>query len=710
MQDVDVQSERIEDVVKDVEDVVATAKNVEGINAATIPQISKNDVILAQTLIEIKAAKPKAKSKGLMVEPEMPLIRKDQIAVNEEVARGLEAEWNANIKDNIDWNKVVEQVQSRQSDARWMEKGVKLQERNKKKKVEKDQPAKKKKEIVHDDEDDVFMNVTHLSSKPPTIMDYKIYKEGKKEHFQIFRANGNHQMYLAFSTMLKNFNKEDLEVLWKIVKDRFKKPQPKEVLDVFLWHTLKVIEMKSSHKAKIEELERRVKKLEEENKSLTKELKSFNTRVKSLTIKETVVDKEESSKQGRKIADIDVDADVNLENVYNLDMDHKETVLSMQDVDVQSERIKDVVKDVEDVVATAENVKGINVATIQQISKDDVTLTQTLIEIKVAKPKAKVVTMQEPSEFRTILPSQSSLPSQAKDKGKGVIVEPKMPLTRKDQIALDKEVAIRLEADWNADMKENIDWNEVVEQVQSRQSDADNAKKQKLEEQKEAEELKKNLEIVPDDEDDVFVNVTPLSSKPPTIMDYKIYKEGKNEHFKIFRANGNHQMYLTFSTMFKNFDREDLEVLWKIVKDMFKKSQPKEVLDVFLWHTLKIMFEHNVEDNVWKHQKGPQGLAKFKLMLLEERLLLLEDLMIGKEEVNTASIPTASTQVSPVSANVAAASISLDTACAYIASQSNGSQIKLSVFFLQALEQRELSNTSVSEMDLAINANSVGGS
>nr|GEU95078.1 ribonuclease H-like domain-containing protein [Tanacetum cinerariifolium] len=48
----------------------------------------------------------------------------------------------------------------------------------------------------------------------------------------------------------------------------------------------------------------------------------------------------------------------------------------------------------------------------------------------------------------------------------------------------------------------------------------------------------------------------------------------------------------------------------------------------------------------------------------------------GKGEVNTASIPTASTHVSPASTDVAAASISLDTICAYIASQSNGSQIK----------------------------------
>nr|GEV18687.1 hypothetical protein [Tanacetum cinerariifolium] len=155
------------------------------------------------------------------------------------------------------------------------------------------------------------------------------------------------------------------------------------------------------------------------------ELKSFNTRVESPTIKETIMDKEESSKQGRKTANIDADVEVNLENVYNLDMAHKETVLSMQDVDVQSEMIN-VVKEA-------------------------------------------------------------------------------------------------------AEVKEVVEVKEVAEEM----------------------------------------------------------------------------MYLAFATMLKNFDREDLEVLWKIIKDRFKKTQPKEVLDVFLWNTLKVMFEHTVEDNVWKHQKGP---------------------------------------------------------------------------------------------------------
>nr|GEX62013.1 hypothetical protein [Tanacetum cinerariifolium] len=172
------------------------------------------------------------------------------------------------------------------------------------------------------------------------------------------------------------------------------------------------------------------------------------------------------------------------------------------------------------------------------------------------------------------------------------------------------------------------------------------AMKRKVENDKEKEELKKCLEIIPDDRDDVITDATPLSTKSLTIVDYKIYKKRRKSFFQIFRAYGNSQMHLTFSKLLKNFDREDLEVLWRlvkdrfvktkpvddmdsflmhtsktmfehhvedtIVKDIFKESQPKEVLDVFLWHTLKVMFEHSVEDSVWKHQKGPKGLARVK--------------------------------------------------------------------------------------------------
>nr|GEX75626.1 hypothetical protein [Tanacetum cinerariifolium] len=85
----------------------------------------------------------------------------------------------------------------------------------------------------------------------------------------------------------------------------------------------------------------------------------------------------------------------------------------------------------------------------------------------------------------------------------------------------------------------------------------------KIEDENESAELKRCLEIVLDDGDDVTIDATPLSSKSPTIVDYKIYKEGMESFFQIIRADGNSQMYLTFSKMLKNFDREDMEVLWR---------------------------------------------------------------------------------------------------------------------------------------------------
>nr|GFC20089.1 hypothetical protein [Tanacetum cinerariifolium] len=101
----------------------------------------------------------------------------------------------------------------------------------------------------------------------------------------------------------------------------------------------------------------------------------------------------------------------------------------------------------------------------------------------------------------------------------------------------------------------------------------ENAKKQKLDEHVQAivadddtAELKKCLEIVPKD-DDVTIEETPRSFKSPTIVDYKIYREGKKSYFKTIRADGNSQNYQTFRNMFKNFNREDLEVLRSIVKE-----------------------------------------------------------------------------------------------------------------------------------------------
>nr|GEU51947.1 retrovirus-related Pol polyprotein from transposon TNT 1-94 [Tanacetum cinerariifolium] len=54
---------------------------------------------------------------------------------------------------------------------------------------------------------------------------------------------------------------------------------------------------------------------------------------------------------------------------------------------------------------------------------------------------------------------------------------------------------------------------------------------------------------------------------------------------------------LSSNKMLKNYDKEDLEVLWRFVKDRFKKVKPVDHMDSFLLHNLKTMFEHYVKDN-----------------------------------------------------------------------------------------------------------------
>nr|GEW48417.1 putative ribonuclease H-like domain-containing protein [Tanacetum cinerariifolium] len=143
--------------------------------------------------------------------------------------------------------------------------------------------------------------------------------------------------------------------------------------------------------------------------------------------------------------------------------------------------------------------------------------------------------------------------------------------------------------------------------------DQKRSKNQKVKDDKETEELKKCLESIPDDGDEVIIKAAPLSSKSPTIVDYKIYKEGKKNYFQNFRADGNSQMYLTFSKLLKNFDKEDLEVLWRLVKDRFVKTMPVDDMDSFLLQTLKTMFEHHFKDNVWKNQQGLTKVKNWKL-------------------------------------------------------------------------------------------------
>ncbi|GJT99234.1 hypothetical protein Tco_1094752 [Tanacetum coccineum] len=107
----------------------------------------------------------------------------------------------------------------------------------------------------------------------------------------------------------------------------------------------------------------------------------------------------------------------------------------------------------------------------------------------------------------------------------------------------------------------------------STELEQESIKKQKVDEDKETAELQRLIEIVPDKKE-VAIDAIPLATKPPSIVDYKIHKEGKKTYYQIIRADGSSKMYLVFSHMLKRFDREDLETLWKLVKAKHGSTRP----------------------------------------------------------------------------------------------------------------------------------------
>ncbi|GJW30150.1 hypothetical protein Tco_0047025 [Tanacetum coccineum] len=217
----------------------------------------------------------------------------------------------------------------------------------------------------------------------------------------------------------------------------------------------KVLDLEKAKTAQAKEiasLKNRVKQLEKRKKSRTSGLKRLRN-VGSASRVESFNDvslgaQEDASKQGRKIADLDNDAEVTLIDGTQ-ERNDEEMLFDVQD-DLQ-------VTTAGEVVTTA-NVE-VTTASAPTTTIDESTLAQTLIEIKAAKlkavtttattttttrPKARGVVVQELSEFKTTSsPSQASQLPQAKDKGKAIMVEPEKPLKKKDQIALDEEAELK---------------------------------------------------------------------------------------------------------------------------------------------------------------------------------------------------------------------------------------------------------------------------
>ncbi|GKC85575.1 hypothetical protein Tco_1141292 [Tanacetum coccineum] len=136
----------------------------------------------------------------------------------------------------------------------------------------------------------------------------------------------------------------------------------------------------------------------------------------------------------------------------------------------------------------------------------------------------------------------------------------------------------------------------------------ESAKKQKLEDDAEKEELQVYLNIVPEEES---LDVESLATKYP-IVDWETQILANDKYYyQIKRADGSVKHYKIFSAMLYDFDRQDVLELYRLVKDRFQTASP-EGYDLLLWGDLKTLIEPNEEDEIWRNQQD-WNLINWKL-------------------------------------------------------------------------------------------------
>ncbi|GJS17920.1 hypothetical protein Tco_0412392 [Tanacetum coccineum] len=236
---------------------------------------------------------------------------------------------------------------------------------------------------------------------------------------------------------------------------------------------------KTTQAQEIINLKLRVKKLEKKARLRTHKFKRLYkvgvTRRVEYSDDESLGAQEDASNQRRSIEDIDKDAEVSLVDETQGRSDDTE----MFDTDTlignevfaknyMIEKDQDVIP--KEVSADAPSTTDVPPP---DITKVEITLAQTLAKLKSAKskvviqelvqstaitthstiPKAKGITFRDAGESTTRTPTSVSS-SSIKDKGKAKMDELEVPLKKKDQIALDEEMARNLEAQIQAEIIE----------------------------------------------------------------------------------------------------------------------------------------------------------------------------------------------------------------------------------------------------------------
>nr|GEU37367.1 putative reverse transcriptase domain-containing protein [Tanacetum cinerariifolium] len=374
--------------------------------------------------------------------------------------------------------------------------------------------------------------------------------------------------------------------------------------------------------------------------------------------------------------------------IYKIDMDHASKVLSKKEDELEVQEVVDVVTTArlitEVVTAASKSVTAASttiVAAESQVPAATITAAPVRVAAASTRRRKGVVIRDPKEESTTIIPADTK----SKDKGKGIMVEEPKPMKKKQQVEMDEEyqvmkkrpqteaqarrnmimylknvVGFRLDyfegmsyddirlifkAKFNSNITFLLKSKENLEEEENRAIQSINetptqkaAKRRKL--NKEVKDLKQHLEIVPDEDDYVYTEATALARKVH-VVDYEIIHVNNKPHYKIIRADGTQQLYVSFITLLKNFDREDLESLWSLVKERFYTSKTNNFSDDFLLTTLGAMFERPYgQAQVWKSQRTVHGQVKDLVLpskVAAVELVLLKDELMLLSQVNTAN-------------------------------------------------------------------------
>nr|GEV62422.1 hypothetical protein [Tanacetum cinerariifolium] len=291
----------------------------------------------------------------------------------------------------------------------------------------------------------------------------------------------------------------------------------------------------------ITKLKTRVKNLEKANKVKAlklRRLKKDDRRVDRDEGAAMMGEKEEE--KAKKVKDIAGDAQVEGRQaeiqvkIYQIDMDHAVNVLSMQEDKPEVQEVVEVVTTTKLIIKAVTTASTPSKLLLLLPDEEDEWLSgiqkryhlQKLLLKPSLRTRVKDVAIEKPKRIRMCKDTRL-------DYFKGMSYDDIRPI---------------FEAKFNSNIEFLLKSKEQIKEEENRAIESNNetpaqkaAKRRKLNE--EVEDLKQHLEIVPDEDDDVYTEATPLAWKVP-VVDYQIIHFNKKPHYKIIHADGTHQLYM----------------------------------------------------------------------------------------------------------------------------------------------------------------------